>query len=158
MNKEFKLKTREGNVLDVSVYGVENISKAPCLILVHGFKGFKDWGFFPFTGEHHAKCGYFVIAFNFSHNGIKENDFNVFDIDSFAKNTITLEISELVQVINAYKNGFFCNNVYGKVGLVGHSRGGGVAILSSFVEKVDVYVVWASVSRFDRYTERQKKK
>ena len=75
MNKEFKLKTNEGNVLDVSVYGLENISKAACLILVHGFKGFKDWGFFPFTAEHFAKCGYFVITFNFSHNGIKGNDF-----------------------------------------------------------------------------------
>lgn len=156
MNKEFKLKTNEGNVLDVSVYGLENVSKAACLILVHGFKGFKDWGFFPYTAEHFAKCGYFVITFNFSHNGIKGNDFNVFDIDSFAKNTVSLEISELVQVINAYKNGFFSNNVYGKIGLVGHSRGGGVAILSSLVDKVDVYVVWASVARFDRYTERQK--
>ena len=156
MNKEFKLKTNEGNVLDVSVYGLENISRAACLILVHGFKGFKDWGFFPYSAERFAKCGYFVITFNFSHNGIKGNDFNVFDIDSFAKNTVSLEISELVQVINAYKNGYFSNNIYGKIGLVGHSRGGGVAILSSLVDKVDGYVVWASVVRFDRYTERQK--
>jgi len=156
MNKEFKLKTNEGNILDVSVYGLENISKAACLILVHGFKGFKDWGFFPHTAEQFAKCGYFVISFNFSHNGIKGNDFNVFDIDSFAKNTVSLEISELAQVINAYKNGFFSNDVYRKLALIGHSRGGGVAILSSLLNKVDVYVVWASVARFDRYTERQK--
>jgi len=156
MNKEFRLKSNEGYVLDLSTYGFQNISKAPCLILVHGFKGFKDWGFFPFTAEHFAKCGYFVITFNFSHNGIAGNDFNLFNVDSFAKNTVSLEISELVQVINAYKNGFFGKEVYGKIGLVGHSRGGGVAILSSLVDKVDVYTAWASVARFDRYTERQK--
>lgn len=156
MNKEFRLKSNEGYVLDLSTYGFQNISKAPCLILVHGFKGFKDWGFFPFTAEHFAKCGYFVITFNFSHNGIAGNDFNLFNVDSFAKNTVSLEISELVQVINAYKNGFFSKEVYGKIGLVGHSRGGGVAILSSLVDKVDVYTSWASVARFDRYTERQK--
>lgn len=156
MNKEFRLKSNEGNVLDVSVYGIENISNAPCLILVHGFKGFKDWGFFPFTAAHFADKGYFVISFNFSHNGISGKNFDQFDINSFANNTVSLEISELVQIIKAYKNGFFGDNVNGSVGLIGHSRGGGVAILSSHIQKVDVYVVWASVARFDRYTDRQK--
>lgn len=156
MNKEFRLKSNEGNVLDVSAYGLENIGNAPCLILVHGFKGFKDWGFFPFTAESFAKCGYFVISFNFSHNGISGNNYNHFNIDNFAENTVSLEISELIQIINAYKNGFFGDDVYNHIGLVGHSRGGGVAILSSLVDKVNAYVVWASVARFDRYTERQK--
>lgn len=156
MNKEFRLKSNEGNVLDVSAYGIGNIGNAPCLILVHGFKGFKDWGFFPFTAESFAKCGYFVISFNFSHNGISGNNYNHFNIDNFAENTVSLEISELIQIINAYKNGFFGDDVYNHIGLVGHSRGGGVAILSSLVDKVNAYVVWASVARFDRYTERQK--
>lgn len=156
MNKEFRLKSNEGNVLDISAYGLENISDAPCLILVHGFKGFKDWGFFPFTAESFAKSGYFVISFNFSHNGISGNNFDQFDIDSFAKNTVSLEVSELAQIIKAYKNGFFGEHVYGRIGLVGHSRGGGVAILSSLFEKVDAYCVWASVAKFDRYTRRQK--
>jgi len=40
--------------------------------------------------------------------------------------------------------------------LIGHSRGGGVALLSSLIEKVDSYIVWATVAEFDRYTERQK--
>ena len=156
MNKEFRLKSNEGNVLDVSAYGLENLGNAPCLILVHGFKGFKDWGFFPFTAESFAKCGYFVISFNFSHNGISGNNYNHFNIDKFAENTVSLEISELIQIINAYKNGFFGDDVYNHIGLIGHSRGGGVAILSSLVDKVNAYVVWASVARFDRYTERQK--
>ena len=156
MNKEFRLKSNEGNVLDVSAYGLENIGNAPCLILVHGFNGFKNWGFFPFTAESFAKCGYFVISFNFSHNGISGNNYNHFNIDNFAENTVSLEISELIQIINAYKNGFFGDDVYNHIGLVGHSRGGGVAILSSLVDKVNAYVVWASVARFDRYTERQK--
>ena len=156
MNKEFRLKSNEGNVLDISIYGLENISEAPCLILVHGFKGFKDWGFFPFTAERFADSGYFVMSFNFSHNGISGNNFDQFSIDSFAKNTVSLEISELARVIKAYKNGFFGEHVNGRIGLVGHSRGGGVAILSSLIEKVDAYCIWASVAKFDRYTKRQK--
>lgn len=157
MNKEFRLKINEAVFLDVSTYGLDNIKNAPCLIFVHGFKGFKDWGFFPFSAEYFTKRGYFVITFNFSHNGIKGNDFNLFEIDSFAKNTVSMEISELAQIINAYKSGFFSKDVFGKIGLVGHSRGGGVAILSSLIDKVDAYVVWAPVAGFDRYTERQKR-
>ena len=125
-------------------------------IFVYVFKCFKDWVFFPYTEKYFEDKGFFVLSFNFSHNGIDDqgSDFN--RLDKFAKNTVSLEVSELVQVIAAYNNGFFEENVFGKVCLIGHSRGGGVAILSSLVEKVDAYIVWASVERFDRYTERQK--
>lgn len=156
MNKEFRLKTKEGDFLNISAFGFENIKSSLCLIFVHGFKGFKDWGFFPHTAKHFADKGFFVLSFNFSHNGVDEQGFEFNRLDKFAKNTVSLEVSELVQVINAYKNGFFEENVFGKICLIGHSRGGGVAILSSLIEKVDAYVVWASVARFDRYTERQK--
>ena len=156
MNKEFRLKTKEGDFLNISAFGLENIKSSPCLIFVHGFKGFKDWGFFPYSAKHFANKGFFVLSFNFSHNGVDDEGFDFNRLDKFAKNTVSLEVSELVQVINAYKNGFFSNDVNGKIGLVGHSRGGGVALLSSLIDKVDAYVVWASVAKFDRYTERQK--
>ncbi|HEX9250691.1 MAG TPA: prolyl oligopeptidase family serine peptidase [Ignavibacteriaceae bacterium] len=156
MNKDFRLKTNDGDFINFSSFGLENIKSAPCLILVHGFKGFKDWGFFPYTAKYFADKGFFVLSFNFSHNGIDDQGSYFNRLDKFAKNTVSLEVSELVQVIAAYNNGFFEENVFGKVCLIGHSRGGGVAILSSLVEKVDAYIVWASVERFDRYTDRQK--
>lgn len=157
MNKEFRLKTKEGDFLNISAFGFENIKSSPCLVLVHGFKGFKDWGFFPFTAKQFADKGFFVLSFNFSHNGVDDKGFNFNCLEKFAKNTISLEVSELVQVIKAYLNGFFTKNAFGKIGLIGHSRGGGVVILSSLIIKVDAYVVWSSVAKFDRYTDRQKK-
>ena len=156
MNKEFRLKTKEGDFLNINAYGFENIESAPCLIFVHGFKGFMDWGFFPYVAKHFAEKGYFVLSFNFSHNGIGDAKTKFTELDKFAKNTVSLEISELVQVIHAYKNNFFNDKVFGKICLIGHSRGGGVSLLSALIEKVDAYTVWASVDRFDRYTERQK--
>jgi pimeloyl-ACP methyl ester carboxylesterase len=156
MNKEFRLKTNEGDFLNISTFGFENINSSACLIFVHGFKGFKDWGFFPHTAKYFADKGFFVLSFNFSHNGVDDKGMDFNRLDKFAENIVSLEVAELVQVINAYKNGFFSNDVNGKIGLVGHSRGGGVALLSSLIVKVDSYIVWASVAKFDRYTERQK--
>jgi pimeloyl-ACP methyl ester carboxylesterase len=156
MNKDFRLKTEEGEFINVSSFGLQNIKSSPCIILVHGFKGFKDWGFFPYTAKHFADKGFCVLSFNFSHNGVDDQGISFNRLDKFAKNTVSLEVSELVQIITAYKNGFFEQNVFNKICLVGHSRGAGVALLSSLIEKVDAYTIWASVEKFDRYTERQK--
>jgi uncharacterized protein len=156
MNKDFRLKTNNGDYLNISAFGIENISSSVCLVLVHGFKGFKDWGFFPYTAKQFADKGYFVLSFNFSHNGIGESKLEFTELNKFAENTVSLEVSELVQVIKAYKNGFFNDNVFGKICLIGHSRGGAVSLLSSLIEKVNAYIVWASVDRLDRYTKRQK--
>jgi pimeloyl-ACP methyl ester carboxylesterase len=156
MNKDFRLKTNNGDYLNISAFGIENINSSVCLVLVHGFKGFKDWGFFPYTAKQFADKGYFVLSFNFSHNGIGESKLEFTELNKFAENTVSLEVSELVQVIKAYKNEFFSDNVFGKICLIGHSRGGAVSLLSSLIEVVDAYVVWASVDKLDRYTKRQK--
>ena len=158
MNKEFSLTTSCGDKLSIAGYGLNNIDSSPCLIFVHGFKGFKDWGFFPFLGNYFSKKGFFVLTFNFSHNGIGSNQLEFSEMDKFAKNTISLEISELSDLINAYFNGFFGKTVSEKVILVGHSRGGAVSLFSSLINKKPIaYVVWSSVANLDRYTERQKK-
>lgn len=157
MNKDFRLKTSRSNILDVSSYGLENIASAPCLIFVHGFKGFKDWGFFPFLGNYFSDKGFFVLTFNFSHNGVNSSTSLFSEMDKFAKNTISLEISELNELIIAYNDGYFGEKKSNKVALIGHSRGGAVSLLSSLVNRIPVaYVVWSSVAKLDRYTERQK--
>ena len=44
------------------------------VVVVHGFKGFKDWGFFPHLCEEIAAGGHAVVSFNFSWNGIGADD------------------------------------------------------------------------------------
>lgn len=157
MNKEFNFKSKSGNNLSISTYGIENLNTSPCLIFVHGFKGFKDWGFFPYLGKYFSNEGYFVITFNFSHNGIGKNSNEFSEMDKFAKNTISLEISELSEIINAYYDGYFGTRGLNQIILIGHSRGGAVSILSSLInDKPTIYVLWSSVAILDRYTKRQK--
>ena len=157
MSKEFILSTNRNNKLRISAFGLKNLETSPCLIFVHGFKGFKDWGFGPYLGKFFADKGFFVVMFNFSHNGVGESITEFDELDKFAENTFSLEISELTELIDAYKNGFFGKTKNQKIGLVGHSRGGAISLLTASQKKeVDALAVWSSVAKLDRYSERQK--
>ena len=158
MSQNYSYQTTDGFKISITTFGNENLEKGNCVILVHGFKGFKDWGFGPYIADYFAKNKYFVITFNFSHNGIGENPTEFTELDKFANNTYSREISELGQIISIYKNGFFGKtNPFGKLGVIGHSRGGAISIIeSSNNENVGALATWATISNFDRYKERQK--
>ncbi len=46
---------------------------APGVLIVHGFKGFKDWGMFPLMAERLAEAGFAACRFNLSGSGIGED-------------------------------------------------------------------------------------
>ncbi|GMR25195.1 MAG: hypothetical protein BMS9Abin39_0477 [Ignavibacteria bacterium] len=157
MSDNFILNVQNNNILRITAFGIEHLEIAPCLIFVHGFKGFKDWGFVPYIGEYFSKQGYFVLTFNFSHNGVGTNLTEFDELDKFAENNFSLEISELNELFQAYKFGFFGNPSGKGIGLLGHSRGGAISLLAgSKSEETKAICTWATVSHFDRYTERQK--
>jgi len=157
MHKDFNLFTTLNNKISVTIYGYENFEKNPTLIYVHGFKGFKDWGFVPYTGEYFAGKGYSVITFNFSHNGVNGTSDEFTDPEKFADNTYSLETDELSEVIDAYFFGFFGETTNNRLGLIGHSRGGGIAILTAKKRKeITAVALWSSIAKVDRYTQHQK--
>jgi len=155
MRRDFILRTSESDTLEITSYGYENFESGNCIIHVHGFKGFKDWGFNPFLAQFFAKKGYFVITFNFSHNGIGKNPLEFTELEKFAENTFSLEVNELKEIINCYKSNFFGKIGKNKIGLLGHSRGGGISILNGNHKNVNCIAVWASVATFERYGSRQ---
>ncbi|HOI29946.1 MAG TPA: prolyl oligopeptidase family serine peptidase [Melioribacteraceae bacterium] len=157
MIKEFNLYSSKGNKLRTSCFCEENIFSGRALVFVHGFKGFKDWGFGHYLGEYFSKRGFFTITFNFSHNGVGDDLFEFIELDKFARNTISLEISELNDIINFLKNGFFGIEISKKIAILGHSRGGAVSLLTAAGRNdVGAVAAWASISKFDRYSNRQK--
>lgn len=157
MSSNFILKTSKNYIIRITAHNKEFIGKYPCIIIVHGFKGFKDWGFFPYAAEYLSKHNFFVLSFNFSHNGIGENLTEFTEIDKFASNTFSLEISELKELINAYFENYFGEANNQSIGLLGHSRGGAISLLTSVDEKrIQAIATWNSVSSFDRYSQRQK--
>jgi len=138
--------------LDYSVYGTANEN---IVFLVHGFKGFKDWGFFPYVAQNIAeRTNFQVITFNFSHNGVIFGDTEITDLQKFENNTYSLEIQDLITMISLAKEGCFgkkATSIY----LLGHSRGGGIVLLTTallqnpVIKKVVTYATINHVDRFD---------
>ncbi|MCU7494538.1 MAG: alpha/beta hydrolase [Ignavibacteria bacterium] len=156
--KDFSLAAGPDDKIILSGYGLENIGSKACIIFVHGFKGFKDWGFGPYLARYFAEKGMCVLTFNFSHNGIGENPLEFTEMDKFASNTYSREVSELSTVIDAYGNGYFGAVESSRLVVLGHSRGGAISLLAaSRKASVKAVALWASVSRLNRYSERQKK-
>ena len=156
MSKDYVLETNDNEKIRITTYG-NHLN--PCLIFVHGFKGFKDWGFGPYLAEYFSQNNFFVITFNFSLNGVGENKTEFTELDKFAENSLSREVEELNFVISSYYNGFFGEiDFERKVGLLGHSRGGAVVLLTGASnEKVSAVATWSAISKLDRYSERQKK-
>ncbi len=156
MNKDFVLNTKNNEKIRITSYGYENIESAPSLIFIHGFKGFKDWGFWPYSGNYFANKGFFVLSFNFSHNGIGDKLTEFTELDKFASNTFSLELDEMNEILDALLDGFFGAKSNKPIGLIGHSRGGGDSLIFSARRKeITSVALWASVANFNRYSERQ---
>ena len=156
MNKDYTFSASDGEKLRITTYLNKSLFFGKTLVFVHGFKGFKDWGFGPYLGEYFANKGFFVITFNFSHNGIGENKTEFTELEKFAKNTFSREVRELNEIISAFRNDFFEVKGDTPLGLIGHSRGGAIVLLTASKRTdVDAIVTWAAISKLDRYSKRQ---
>lgn len=136
------------------------VQNKPVVIVCHSFMAFKDWGFFPRVGERLAELGFASITFNFSRNGVAGDGVRITEFDRFATNTFSQEIEDVGIVIDAVAGGRLGSDVIdqGKIVLLGHSRGGGVAIIRTAIDRrVAALVTWSAVATFDRWTEHQKK-
>lgn len=66
------------------------------IVVAHGFKGFKDWGFFPHLCECLARDGHAVVSFNFSLNGIGDDPTEFTQLENFARNTLSRDVDEIL--------------------------------------------------------------
>lgn len=139
----------------------ESDKSLPLIIFSHGFKGFKDWGGFPYMMKKFALYDFAASSFNFTHNGVsKESPEEFTRLDLFAENTFTKELDDLKSVIDYfYVNAGEYNIDKKRIALAGHSRGGGTTIIKAAEDKrIKCIVTLASVSDFNRYSEEHKRK
>ena len=163
MSENIKIKNQDGNTINMDFrYPEKTDSKLPLLLFCHGFKGFKDWGCFPYMFDTFANQNIFTVSFNFSLNGTdneKANPFEFERLDNFAINTFSKELDDLgcvIDYLEMQQENY--NYDFDKLILAGHSRGGGIAILKAAEDKrIKKLVVLASVSDFYRYGEETKR-
>lgn len=152
--KAITFNTSPGNLIHLDLYGTDLPGDAPAIVYIHGFKGFKNWGFVPHLAETLVKNGFKVITFNFSHNGIGDDFLNFTELEKFKQNTFSLEVEEAREIIHAVRYGEL-EGLSGerRTGILGHSRGGGIALLAgSQNPDVSAICTWAAVATFERYS------
>ncbi len=140
----------------------------PHVIVIHGFKGFMNWGFFPDIARRIAEREMVAVSFNMSGNGIGSDLETFSEPEAFAQNTISRELRDL-ELVRGWIDGRHASGAHGRhapfaygrhapgvdpgsAALIGHSRGGGLALLHA-ADHPDVrsVVTWAAVSNVDRF-------
>jgi len=129
----------------------------PLVVFCHGYKGFKDWGSWDLVAKQFMAAQMCFVKFNFSHNGgTVDNPIDFPDLDAFAENNYSREVEDLGAILNylvsdkfQYKSLLDSTNIT----VIGHSRGGGIAILKASKDKrIKTLITWASVSDFGKRT------
>jgi pimeloyl-ACP methyl ester carboxylesterase len=123
------------------------------VVLVHGFKGFARFAFFPSLADRLAAAGLNAVTFNFSGSGVGEDMETFTDPDAFAENTYARELHDLGRVLaESERRGW----VGPQCGLFGHSRGGAVALLQGARDvRVRALVTWSAIASVKRWTDVQ---
>ena len=100
------------------------------MIISHGFKGYKDYGFFPALAEAASAAGLIAHRFNFSHSGMT-NRIEMFERpDLFEQDTWHKQSADLRTVIQSVHEGELAGEGLPII-LFGHSRGGVTTLLTA---------------------------
>lgn len=119
------------------------------IVFLHGYKGFKDWGAWSLMEHYFLNNGFGFVKFNLSHNGgTVDNPIDFYDLEAFGRNTYSFEKADLNTIVDeTYR--MIHNECEMDIPLyvLGHSRGGGIAILVGAENpKVDKIVSLAGIS------------
>lgn len=124
------------------------------VVICHGFKGFREWGFFPPLARALARRGHAAITFDFTRNGVGDDGVDFSALERFAENTHSGNLAEIHAVLDAVAGGKLLPLAPERIGLFGHSRGGGKAVLATAADgRVDALVTWAAIATVHRWPE-----
>ena len=149
--EEFELWRDRGDDAPLIIRGEARLpaESRGCVVICHGFKGFAHFAFFPYLADKLAEAGFTAVTFDFSGSGVGEDRENFTNLEAFTHNTYLQELDDLDAVVGEARVHDWIEDGYG---LLGHSRGGGIAILhAARDEKVNALVTWAAISSTNRW-------
>ncbi len=162
ISQAFEIIIDTDRTLDAELRYNENHIAKPLAVVLHGFKGNKDWGFLPNIAELFARNNYIAVSYNHSLNGKVPNS-SKYNIDKFRKITVSEQLRELPILISHLKEYVLTQNDNpainwnGEIVLIGHSMGAAIALLYASENTVSKLVMLSPISKFNRYTDRQRK-
>ena len=152
IEKNIILHRSDNKPILIDAFYSKELTDQAIIFFCHGYKGFKDWGAWNIMATEFAKAGFCFIKFNFSHNGGTMHDPIDFpDLEAFGNNNYTKELNDLNDVIS-WSQDYFIDNLHvdtSKINIIGHSRGGGIAIIKASEDnRINKVITLASVSDF----------
>lgn len=156
----FQVAVDEERIIRADFFPCQEKSRG-LLVICHGFKGFKDWGFFPHVAQELSAL-VDVITFNFTNNGVGEDLTTFSELDRFAKNTYSSELEDLhtlIQRIKEQKIEALPHRLStAPLFLLGHSRGGGVSLIYALDHSTEIKAVmsWNGITNVDLFSTELK--
>ena len=164
----FEIPTGDGYPVRADLYPPVRRPAPAVVILCHGFKGHRRWGFLPDLALGLQQAGLAAVSMDFSMNGrsrIFSSDsdcrapFN--QPDAFSLNTIRRELDDLAAVVRVIKSTRLDGRLApdAPIGLFGHSRGALIALVTAIEQKTfQAICTWSTPADADFFTPEQKKK
>lgn len=137
IKQEFQLNSNTGKPFLFDISYIKNTKKKPLIIFVHGFKGFKDWGFFNLMSNWFTEQGFVFLKMNFSFNGTTpDSPLDFVDLNAFGKNNFSKELLDIDSLLNHLLSNptsiDFTELNLDNITLLGHSKGGATTLIKAF--------------------------
>jgi pimeloyl-ACP methyl ester carboxylesterase len=118
------------------------------IVFIHGYMGFKDWGAWNLFEKAFTEQGFGFCKFNLTHNGgTTSNGIDFPDLEAFANNAYSKEKKDVVFLLNEIQKHIPKNTF---IHLMGHSRGGGIALLNHQDERIKSIITLAAISSVEK--------
>jgi pimeloyl-ACP methyl ester carboxylesterase len=139
------------------VHRPDAAGELPWVLVLHGFKGFHRWGFFPLLCDRLAERGVAALAFDASGSGVGPDGETFSDLEAFRRDTLTRQLEDVERVRELALAGGLGPMSATRRAVFGHSRGGAVAVVHASEDGgYRGVATWAALDRFDRWDEAAK--
>jgi pimeloyl-ACP methyl ester carboxylesterase len=155
-NEVFKGANKKESLIDLALPKKDT---KELVLFIHGYKGYKDWGAWNNVEAYFLSHQIGFAKLNLSHNGgTVDQPIDFPDLASFGENRYTYELIDIERAIEWIHQKIDLGKY--NLTLIGHSRGGGLAVLSGTNKWVKRVITWAAIddifSRFPKGEELEK--
>lgn len=145
VSEPFDIRLNEQLSLHGNVKAVQDGSPKPVVVAVHGFRGSRDWGFWPEVTDSLAANGFYAVSFSFSRVTAKDNGLSEQVIAEAS--TIAQELIDLEVILRQIKQRLLPLRDEAderRVAVIGHSRAGSSSIIAAAEQPEDIQavIVW----------------